>query len=264
VSQASASPPDGALLLLRPRWDAPPGVGAAMSTRHGGVSAGPWASLNLGLACGDDAQAVARNRRRFAEGLGASPVWLRQVHGTTVLRLTAADREHPPDEPADAAWTTEPGLACTVLVADCLPVLMCTDDGHAVAAAHAGWRGLAAGVLQATVQALCEGTGRLPGAVVAWVGPGIGPQRFEVGADVLRAFGAPPEGDAAFAFAQRPDGAPRWMADLPALARRRLHAAGVRRVHLGGECTAQAASTFFSHRRDGVTGRMAAAVWRRG
>jgi polyphenol oxidase len=235
-----------------------------MSTREGGVSVAPWQALNLGVAVGDDAEAVAVNRRRFAQALGARPVWLRQVHGTAVLRLQADTPEHPA-EPADAAWTTEPGIACTVQVADCLPVLLATRDGRAVAAAHAGWRGLAAGVLEATVTALRLGAQVEPGELLAWLGPCIGPAAFEVGAEVLPAFGRPalPADQPAFRWAPRPDGSPRWRADLPALARERLVSAGVTTVAVSGRCTMAEASGFFSFRRDGVTGRMAAAVWRR-
>lgn len=257
----SALPP----ALLRPAWSAP--VGALCSTRAGGVSAGPWAGLNLGDAVGDDPAAVAENRRRFASWLeGARPVWMRQVHGTQVLRLTpAALRDSGADPPvADAAWTDQPGLACVVQVADCMPVLLAAADGRAVAAAHAGWRGLAAGVLEATLAALCEGAGVQPAQVQAWIGPCIGRRRFEVGADVLRAFGA---GDAAasaaFVPCARADGSARWLADLPALASARLQAAGVGSISGGMWCTASDASGFFSFRRDGVTGRMAAAIWRR-
>lgn len=237
-------------------WDAPASVGAVMSTRDGGVSVAPWDSFNLGIAVGDDPAAVAGNRRRFAEATGATPVWLRQVHGTRVVQ---AGRDE--DLVADAAWTAEPGIACVVQVADCLPVLLARRDGAAVAAAHAGWRGLAGGVLAATVKALCEGSGGEPQDLVAWLGPCIGPRQFEVGADVLAAF----EGDDdCFVSRPRPDGAPRWLADLPVLARRRLQYAGVSRVAGGSWCTVEDRSRFFSFRRDGNTGRLAAAVWRRG
>jgi YfiH family protein len=242
-------PLDGALPVA---WDAP--VDALMSTRAGGVSAPPWDRLNLGVAVGDDPAAVAENRRRFAAALGATPVWLRQVHGTEVLRLgDGAD----PDRRADAAWTDRPGLACTVQVADCLPVLLAHRDGRAVAAAHAGWRGLAGGVLENTVRAVCAGIGCDAQDLLAWLGPGIGPSRFEVGADVLEAFADSPQH---FVSRPRPDGAARWLADLPALARARLHRVGVVQVAGGNWCTVEDASRFFSFRRDGVTGRMAAAV----
>lgn len=249
--------------LLQPAWPAPPGVGAAMSQRAGGVSSGPYASMNLGVAVGDDPAAVADNRARFAALLGARPVWLRQVHGTTVLRLGATE---PADEPADAAWTTEPGVACSVQVADCLPVLFALRDGSAVAAAHAGWRGLAAGVLQATIAAICRGTGATPGELLAWLGPCIGPRQFEVGADVVQAFGHDTESADGrhFVARPRPDGQRRWLANLHELAHDRLAAAGVGHISRAPGCTVEDSSAFFSFRRDGVTGRMAAAVWRRG
>jgi len=249
--------------LLQPLWPAPPNVHTGMSQRAGGVSVAPWASLNLGGAVGDDPAAVVENRMRFTSALGARPVWLRQVHGSHVVRLAAGtlDARLPP---ADAAWTSEPGIACTVRVADCLPVLMALRDGRAVAAAHAGWRGLAAGVLEATVDALCTGTGANPGDVIAWLGPCIGPRHFEVGADVLLAFGQQPGAADAARFASRPraDGSPRWLADLPRLALDRLAGAGVHAVSQLQACTAADESRFFSFRRDGVTGRHAAAVWR--
>ncbi len=255
------------LKLMQPRWAVPlpAAVGAAMSTRHGGHSRGPWASLNLGGACGDDAARVATNRQSFAAALGARPVWLRQIHGTTVLRLDASSpaAELPP---ADAAWTTVPGIACTALVADCLPVLLAARDGSAVAAAHAGWRGLAAGVLEATVQALAQGAGVAARDLVVWLGPCIGPQAFEVGADVLAAFDSTAAADRTL-FAPRPraDGSARWLADLPGLAARRLQAAGVpaAAISRAGLCTHGQPSDFFSFRRDGTTGRLAAAIWRR-
>jgi YfiH family protein len=257
---------NAAVPLIEPAWPggAPAGVGAAMSTRHGGVSTAPWHSLNLGVAVGDEAAAVARNRARWVEALGARPVWLRQVHGVQVLRLDATTPDHPA-EPADAAWTTEPGIACTVQVADCLPVLLATRDGRAVAAAHAGWRGLAAGVLEATVAALQAGTAVPAAELRAWLGPCIGPQAFEVGPEVLQGFGRPPlpADQPGFRWSPRADGSPRWHADLPALARERLAAVGVTAVAVHGGCTVAGGSDFFSFRRDGVTGRLAAAVWRR-
>jgi hypothetical protein len=252
-----------ALPLLRPAWPAPPGVGAAMSLRGGGVSAAPWASLNLGAAVGDDPAAVAENRARYAAALGARPVWLRQVHGAAVRRCSAADLGREPAA-ADAAWTTEDGIACTVQVADCLPVLFAVRDGCAVAAAHAGWRGLAGGVLEATLEALRAGMGAAAGDVVVWLGPCIGPRRFEVGPEVLEAFGQRPGAADPARFSPRPraDGSPGWLADLQQLARERLQRAGVCAVSSAAACTAEDDSRFFSFRRDGVTGRLAAAVWR--
>lgn len=233
-----------------------------MSLREGGVSRGPYASLNLGVAVGDDAAAVAENRARFASAIGARPLWLRQVHGIGVRHLTSNMTD--PLAPADAAWTAERGMACTVQAADCMPVLFALRDGRAVAAAHAGWRGLAAGVLEAALHALCSGTGATPADVQAWLGPCIGPRQFEVGEDVLHAFGQPPGAADPQRFLARlhADCAPRWLANLPQLARDRLVGAGLQEITSADECTFEATSRFFSFRRDGVTGRLAAAIWR--
>ncbi|MES3013323.1 MAG: peptidoglycan editing factor PgeF [Pseudomonadota bacterium] len=236
-----------------------------MSTRAGGVSSGAFASLNLGSAVGDDTQAVAANRARFAAALeGARPMFLRQVHGCRVLRLpddAVGEGAEPPE--ADASFTTQPGIACVIQVADCLPVLLAAPAGRGVAAAHAGWRGLAGGVLEATLAALCDAAGCAPAEVEAWLGPCIGPRQFEVGADVLAGFGV--AADAAEHPRFRPRGAGKWLADLPGLARDRLSAQGVLRIGGGGWCTVEDASRFFSYRRDrlhhGNSGRMAAAIW---
>lgn len=261
--------------LILPDWPAPDGILAAMSTRRGGVSVAPFDSLNLrppGLPgdAVDQPDAVAENQRRFATALGASPVWLDQVHGAEVVRL--GPQHLAPSRPgtdlprADASVTTEPGIACAVLVADCLPVLMCSADGRAVGAAHAGWRGLAAGVLERTLAAVCDAAGCAPAEVLAWLGPCIGPRQFEVGADVLRAFGADPAASSSARFVPRrgADGSPRWLADLPGLARDRLARAGLRQVSGGTWCTVEDRSRFFSFRRDGRTGRLAAAIAVRG
>ncbi len=247
-----------------PEWPSAQ-VGAFMSTRAGGVSAAPWASLNLGRSVGDAPEAVAENRRRFVARLdGARPVWLRQVHGVDVLRLDAHTPEHP-DAAADGAWSSERGVACVVSCADCMPVLMASLDGGVVGAAHAGWRGLAAGVVESLLDAMCRGSRRSPADFAAWLGPCIGARHFEVGAEVLRAFGvdARAADSAHFAYAPRADGAPRWRADLAGLASERLETAGVRALRRSGECTYADASRYFSYRRDGATGRMAAAIWRR-
>ncbi len=245
-------PLEGALI---PEWPAGERVGALMSTRAGGVSAGSWAGLNLGVAVGDAAAAVAENRRRFEAALGVPAVYLRQVHGAAVLRLRAGAQALA--QPADAAVTTDAGIACAVQVADCLPVLFAAPAGRGVGAAHAGWRGLAGGVLEAAVAALCEAAACAPSELLAWLGPCIGPRQFEVGPDVLEAFG----GGARFVPRQRPDGASRWLADLPGLARDRLQAAGLKQISGGTWCTVEDPSRYFSFRRDGVTGRMAAAIW---
>ena len=241
--------------LLRPRWPAPAGVQAVCSTRAGGVSQGRYESLNLGGRVGDDASAVAENRRRYEAALGVRPVLLQQVHGVEVRRLDTASAD---GEIADGCTTTEAGLACTIMVADCLPVLFCDAEGRQVAAAHAGWRGLAAGVLENTLAAF-DGE-----PVMAWLGPCIGPKAFEVGAEVKAVFEA---NDAASAACFRPAGAEgKWLADLPALARRRLARAGVDAVYGndGGDawCTVGNPLRFFSHRRDGVSGRLAASIWK--
>jgi YfiH family protein len=248
-------------VLLRPaRW--PAGGGALMTTRAGGISTGPFASLNLRAQPGhpEDVVAVAENRRRFAATLAAAPVFLEQVHGTRVVRLAADDAGHGL-EPlrADASITTTPGIACTVQVADCLPVLFATRDGRGVGAAHAGWRGLAGGVLEATVAALREATRAAPGDIVAWLGACIGPDAFEVGEDVREAFDA--DETRHFRAAPARDGRRKWFADLPALARGRLLRLGLVDIEACGLCTASDTSRFFSYRREGLTGRLAAAAW---
>ena len=244
---------------LAPAW-ANDRVGALMSTREGGLSSGPYASMNLGVAVGDEPERVAGNRARFAAICGAAPVFLRQVHGVRVVRIGAADAgPQAPADPADASVTTEPGIACTVQVADCLPVLFAAPAGRGVAAAHAGWRGLAAGVLEATVAALCEAARCRPGELDAWLGVCIGPRAFEVGADVLEAFGVAPTQHDSPRFMPASPG--KWLADLAGLARDRLAATGVERISAAGGCAVEDAARFFSYRRDRVTGRMAAAVW---
>ena len=248
-----------------PDWPAPAGVRALCTERDGGVSAPPWDRFNLGDHVGDDPAAVALNRARLASFTRpARPVFLRQVHGTAVCRLDGAT---PDGTEADAAVAVGPGVACTIMVADCLPVLFALASGAGVAAAHAGWRGLAAGVLERTVRELREVAGEPRGEVVAWLGPAIGPAAFEVGDEVRAAFTADDAGAAAhFRAAGR---AGQWWADLPGLARRRLRLAGLTRV-AGNDgsaawCTVSQPSRFFSHRRDaarfGTTGRLAAAVW---
>lgn len=237
--------------FLRPEWPAPARVRAAMSTRAGGVSQGAYATFNLATHVGDDAAAVAENRRRLRASLAlpSEPAWLEQVHGDRVAVLPGSA-----SGPADAAVTFAPGPVCVVLVADCLPVFLASREGDRVGIAHAGWRGLAAGVVEATVAALdCD-----PGRLVAWLGPAIGPRAFEVGGEVRDAFLARDAGAAA-AFAPGREG--RFFADLPALARRRLAAAGVVAVTGGGLCTHSDPARFYSYRRDGATGRLAALAW---
>jgi YfiH family protein len=235
----------------------PEGVRAVMSTRHGGASQGAWAGFNLGLGVGDAPAAVVANRHHFEAVLGAPVAWLQQVHGTVVVLAedVLAARASGTVVSADACVSRRPGCGAVVMVADCLPVLFARLDGQAVAAAHAGWRGLAAGVLQRTVEALG------PGELMAWLGPCIGPAAFEVGDDVREAFG--PAGERFFVPHRRSDGSDAWRCDLPALAADILRRTGVQRLEQAGACTVSQGSDFFSFRRDRVTGRMAAAIRRR-
>jgi len=246
---------------LAPDWGVA-GVGALMTTRSGGTSSGRYATMNVGSAVGDEAGAVAANRALLAEATGAAPVFLRQVHGTRVVHVGRADAAAGASIlEADAVVTSEQGVACVVKAADCLPVLLAAPRGRAVAAAHAGWRGLAAGVIERAVDALCRVGGCAPREVVAWLGACIGPEAFEVGADVLAAFDAESGNRRGASARFVAKGGAKWHADLAGLARDRLAAAGVATVSGGRWCTVSDASRFFSYRRDGVTGRMAAAVW---
>lgn len=233
-----------------PDWPAPPRVRALVTTRSGGVSTGPYTSLNLGLRVNDDPATVERNRARLRSHLPEEPRWLNQVHGN---RVVDAGELHRPIE-ADAAVSRTTGAVCAVMIADCMPVLLADRAGTVVGAAHAGWRGLAAGVLENTVLAMAVS----PADLVAWLGPAIGPAAFEVGAEVRDAFVAQDAG-AASAFVDHRPG--KWLADLFTLARRRLHAIGVNEIHGGGLCTVADPARFYSHRRDRITGRMAALIW---
>ena len=271
---------------LVPEWDAPVRVKAFVTGRRGGVSAGAYGAadgsangLNLGRACGDDPRAVAINRARLAACLPAPPRWLRQVHGVTVHvaetarpeasgeqaapstcekpagRGEPAEREEPQ---ADAAVTARPGVVLAVLTADCLPLLLATARGDAVGVAHAGWRGLAAGVVEHCVQAL-RACSAPDAEVLAWLGPAIGPRAFEVGEDVVRAFcDEDPACAASFAPTPRPG---KWLADLYRLARLRLARVGVTRVGGGDHCTVEEPERFYSYRRQRGGGRMASLIW---
>lgn len=238
--------------LIVPDWPLPPGVVACSSTRIGGVSLPPYDSLNLGAHCGDDLVHVEENRKRmFAAGqLPSKPVWLEQVHGKDVLKLTG---EPYVSKRADASYSNTPGTVCAVMTADCLPVLFCNRDGTEVAAAHAGWRGLCAGVLEETVACFAD----KPENILAWLGPAIGPDAFEVGPEVRDAFMAV-EAIADRAF--RPAGK-KYYADIYALARQRLTSVGVTQVFGGEHCTFSQKGDFFSYRRDKNTGRMASFIW---
>ncbi len=233
-----------------PDWPAPARVRALATTRAGGVSAPPYDGFNLATHVGDDPAAVIENRRRLRSALPAEPLWLTQVHGTRVVSAEAAES----GSEADACVARAPGRVCAVQSADCLPVLFADLAGTVVAAAHAGWRGLAAGVLERTAAAMAVA----PKDLIAWLGPAIGPAAFEVGAEVREIFcGRDPAAAGAFAANERG----RWQCDLAALARLRLAQAGVTRVFGGGWCTYSDPLRFYSYRRDGVTGRMASLIW---
>jgi YfiH family protein len=243
-------------MMLQAPWPLPPRVRAAQTTRHGGVSLAPYAELNLATHVGDDPAQVQTNRRllRAHLALPNEPLWLEQVHGIAVHR---ASPENTPTQPprADAAYTDQPGVVLAVLTADCLPVLFAARDGTEIAAAHAGWRGLHAGVLEATLSHFRSP----PSDILAWLGPAISPTAFEVGEDVYHAF---TEHDPAAASAFIPSSRTgHWQADLYRLARLRCHAAGVQSIH-GGDLCSFSDPRFFSYRRETPTGRMASLIWR--
>jgi YfiH family protein len=236
-----------------PDWPVAPHVHAFSTQRTGGVSVAPYASLNLASHVADAPAAVLENRRRLQSALllPAPPQWLEQVHGVQVRDL---DRDEDTVEPADACVTGLPGRVCAILTADCLPVLLASEAGDRVGAAHAGWRGLRAGVIEATVRAL----DRPPSVLMAWLGPAIGPAHFEIGPEVRdEMLQADPGAEAAFIANARG----RFMADLYALARRRLKQVGVDRIYGGSACTYAEDERYFSHRRDGRTGRQASLIW---
>lgn len=233
-----------------PDWPAAPRVKCLITTRNGGISAGAYATFNLGARTGDDADAVRANRRQLLASLPQEPKWLRQVHAARVI---VADGLTDIPE-ADASIARNAGTVCAVMIADCMPVLLCDRAGSVVGIAHAGWRSLSAGVVENTVGDM----GVAPGELLAYLGPAIGPDAFEVGADVRDAFLAA-DSAAAEAFRPRHDG--KWLADLFQLARQRLARCGVRRVFGGELCTYRDPARFYSYRRDKVTGRMAALIW---
>ncbi len=235
------------LELIIPDWPAPATVRAFTTTRAGGFSKDTWSSMNLGPRCGDDPLAVRRNREKLESRLPAAPQWLCQVHGTKVVThpgVSGGELE------ADGLVSSSPGQVCAVLTADCLPVLLCNRSGNRVAVAHAGWRGLARGVLQATVRQMKEA----PGEIMAWLGPAIGPKVYPVGEEVRQAFAQ----EHGIYFRENGD---RWLLDLYGVARRMLTQLGVTAVYGGRFCTFSDSERFFSFRRDGVTGRMASVIW---
>lgn len=236
--------------LILPDWPAPANVKALQTTRNGGKSVAPYASLNLGSHVSDNPLTVDANRQLLNRLVPTEPLWLNQVHGVSVVNAAIASCL--PD--ADASFSRQSGAVCTVMTADCLPVLLCDDAGTVVGAAHAGWRGLLDGVIEAMVTAM----GVPPASLMAWLGPAIGPQAFEVGAEVRDAFIAN-EVQAVRAFTAKQDN--KWLADIYQLARLRLHKLGIARIYGGDFCTYTDSERFFSFRRDGVTGRMASMVW---
>jgi YfiH family protein len=239
-----------------PQWPVAERVRALSTTRAGGASARPYAGFNIGTAVGDDPAAVSANRARLLSSLPAEPCWLRQVHGTRVIEAAPVIQGEVPNIPdADAAVTHSPGVVLVIQAADCMPVLLAARDGRAIAAAHAGWRGLCGGVIENAVAAM-----DVPAAqVVAWLGPAISGSAYEVGEDVRQSFTA---ADPLAATGFTPNGRPgKYWLDLYALARQRLERLGVHSVHGGSYCTLREQERFFSYRRDGVTGRMATLLW---
>lgn len=245
-----------AFAIISPNWSVSAQVRACMTTRAGGMSAGAYASLNLATHVGDDPALVAANRQALIKALRlpCEPIWLEQVHGTEVVEVGIGSGAGLATPCADASLTREPNRVCAVLTADCLPVLLCERHGLAVAAVHAGWRGLLAGVIEQTVTRLTTA----PEHIAAWLGPAIGPRAFEVGPEVRAAF-LDADAEAAAAFTPSPAG--RCLADLYTLARRRLHQAGVVDISGGEHCTFSDPERFYSYRRDGYTGRMASLIW---
>lgn len=240
---------------ITPDWPVPARVRAVCTTRRGGVSSGPYQSMNPADHVGDDATAVVANRAQLQQALrlSAAPCWLQQVHGTRVIEAASPSPAGAAPR-ADAAWSAQAGVACVVMTADCLPLLLTDEGGQCVAAVHAGWRGLAAGVIERTVAAM-----PMPGeTLLAWLGPAIGPDAYEVGAEVRNTFISHAS---AAADAFRPNGAGHWLLDMYQLARQRLAGCGVRAVYGGQWCSYSDPGRFFSYRRDGVTGRMAALIW---
>ena len=237
--------------LIYPDWPAPANVKALQTTRLGGISTAPYDTLNLGLHVGDDPVRVNRNRQMLEPLMPSEPVWLEQVHGTVVANADAAGCR----VQADACVARHRGAVCVIMTADCLPVLLCDEDGTVVGAAHAGWRGLCDGVIEATVKEM----GVAPQQLMAWLGPAIGPHAFEVGEDVRAAFMAH-DAQAASAFIPLAAGG-KYRADIVRLARQRLNALGITRISGGTFCTYHQKDKFFSYRRDGVTGRMGTFIW---
>jgi YfiH family protein len=241
------------LLFIKPDWPAPANVRALTTTRTGGMSQPPWQSLNLGDHVSDNPAHVTENRQRLADTVGLAKdriAWIRQVHGTHVARFPG-----PTNPEADASASAEAGLACAILTADCLPVVFCNTVGSKIAAAHAGWRGLCNGILENTAREISD-----PEHTLAWLGPAIGPDQFEVGPEVREAFLAH-NPKASTAFKPSPNRPDHYLADIYQLARQRLNSVGITRIYGGTHCTVTESDRFYSYRRDGTTGRMATLIW---
>jgi YfiH family protein len=235
------------LSVIRPDWPAPANVHAFTTTRNGGYSLGPWKSLNLGMSCGDDILTVMKNRERLNHLLPTAPQWLRQEHG---IRVVAHPGTINAELKADAIMSFKEGRVCAVLTADCLPVFFCDVHGKEVAVAHAGWRGLAAGILQNVVASM----NAKPDELIAWLGPAIGPSAYEVGDDMKTAL----SGDLSPCFYPHGD---RWLFNLYDASRIALNQCGLSSIHGGDFCTFSNPDQFFSYRRDPKTGRMASLIW---
>ena len=251
-----------AIQQIEPTWLAPKQVHAFCTTREGGVSKPPFNSLNLGLNAGDDLEDVLQNRRVLRSRLPAEPVWLKQIHGTTVS--TPASRNALLNGPfeADASVTNIPNEVLAILTADCMPVLFSSKNGDVVGAAHAGWRGLSSGVLENTIREMRHlSPDLLPKDIVVWMGPAIGPTAFEVGEDVLQAFAGQSQAILSEAFKSIAGSSGKYLANLYLLAQDRLRSAGIERVFGGDFCTSSDSVNFFSYRRDKVTGRFASLIW---
>lgn len=239
---------------FEPDWRLPPGVKAWQTCRGNGAL--PYGGFNLGQHVGDEPAQVAANRARLVALIPSRPTWLNQVHGTTVLELTHAGTDVSPQ--ADAVWSCVPNVVCTIMTADCLPVLLADRFGRVVGAAHAGWRGLAGGVLEALIGQMTEKLAGRAADLTAWLGPAIGPAAFEVGPDVVEAFVSLSSDNQRF-FADVAPG--KWHADLPGLAAQKLRALGVTDIAQHDGCTYTQSALFYSYRRDRVTGRMASMIW---
>ncbi|WP_128113526.1 peptidoglycan editing factor PgeF [Polynucleobacter necessarius] len=247
--------------LITPQWTAPQNIHAFVTTRSGGVSNAPYDSLNLGDHVEDDPKSVFENRALIATHLPSKPIWLAQTHSTVVSTPKSREYASAPIS-ADAAVTNIPGEVLAILTADCLPVLLASKDGAVIGAAHAGWRGLSAGVIKNTVDQMCTLSDRLLAKdIIAWLGPAIGPESFEVGEDVVKAFEGLDVPMSVSAFSPIAGKSGKYLANIYQLARDRLSALGIQTIYGGDRCTVKEGQEFFSYRRDGKAGRFASFIW---